>query len=1024
MRPFMFCMALLLALGAAPASAELRPTLTRSLESVLTGGGSGNTTAEVDTIILIGPWASGAQVNGQFQDFNNWTPQWNDWTHHDMTEPEGSRWTVSPYHADNLAGHGVGNLAAWCGEFAWPACNADDEAGGYGNNYDERLIWSGSVADPAAACVVSFEAWLNHDLEPGYDYLYLRYATDQGEPVTVRALDGAGSNVLLQESFEIQPADYLEGPIRRDVVQIELHVISDGGWSDADCLYPSVGACQIDDITVHLGNGDLTIFENFQSGTFGSWQVAEPVGVGDFAHISPFLEDMDPCQSNYTPVACFIDDGYVIPETGGQFCINWCYGPGGYIVNTQGGLAGPDKHLHNQIRSPVIAWPASGAEGALLTFDVYNHEELDADAPGIFYTWHVRGTTSPDPQDLQDVPWLDRNFVYYGPPAYRRPSYDISDLLPPGTTYVQVAFAAIEAGWYWGWDGDDGYPAPYFDSVRLVAFPFDGPAISARTIDLAQDGFPAGGVLDTEDPAANSVRFDMAMNIAPPADLRIDPGDSIIVRVTPRRAGAWLVGMPRLHYKLETNPLFDSYRTSGLPDEGYVDGYQGPAFIFGDRFAFDLPDTGFFFPGDVLHYFITATTTTGSGGELTSTLPADTTGFADFSGPMAYDPGFTVRALPSVRWSYQDALEQDATILLWLDGGDLETWYEALQAAPYFVGGGYDIFQTRGPSSGVGNGLGSRATVEVLDGYRTLLYSSGMLSSLTICNGDFQLDGSDDVGLLDAWMNRGDKSMFLTGDNLATDLYQSGAATGQFLSHWMQVQYLQKDLRLHIDNQTAPEVVADPGGFFFSLDRWVAYGGCLDINTFDMVEPVGPAAVRLAEFADPSGQTGTYSYAAGVLHDLPETRTVIPSHNSAVISLPYDLEFIYTSQSSPPPYPLTTARGLVLYDVLYFFGEIMTYDAVQEAPTARLEARNFPNPFNPATSIEYSLPREGLLRIKIFDVRGGLVRELVHENRPAGPGTAVWDGADGQGAQAASGIYFYEVRAAGQVKVGKMALLK
>ena len=1022
-RRLWIALVVLLVPAVAPADQTL-PSLSLSASEMVHGGTPAAARATRDSLILIGPWTSGAAHNGQFEDRNG-MPAWNGWTHADLTAPETSRWQISTYQADNLGGGGPGNLAAWCGEATYPSCDAGDPAGGYGNNYNEILTWTGTVADPDQPCTVTVQARLNLDLENNYDWLFLRLHRYEDFPRTVMSLDGQASDFALLETFVVEPTEYLAGATRRDQVRLDFLVTSDSAYSDEDCYFPSAGACQIDDITVTLSNGGAVSFEDFQTGTFAAWQPELPVGVGDFARIFWSLEDIDPCVTNYTPQVCFIDDGTIVPGTGGAFCIDWCYGPGGYIVNTRGGLAGPDAHLANQVLSPVVAWPASGAEGALLTFGVYNHEDLSADSPGIFYSWHVRSTVSAAAEDLQDAPWRDRNLLYYGPAEYRRTSVDVTDLLEVGATYFQVAFRVLELGYFYGWEGDDGYPAPYFDNVRLTAYPFEGPAMSARVIDLAQDGFPAAGVLDQTDFGANSVRFDMARNIAPLASQRIDPGDSILADIVTRRAGEVLTEEPRLHFRLQANPAFDPYRTSGLGTEGSVPGHQVE--VAGNplagKFAFDLPDSGFFFPGDVLHYYLEATSFL-AGNFLTALLPADTTGFADFSGPLAYDSQFTVRALPSV-YEYAGSLRPATATLLWVDGGDLEIWTQSLEGL--HIWRGYpDIFETRAPSSALGNGLGSRATVDLLDTYSTLLYTSGTQIRSTICNGfPESADGSDDVGLLDAWMTRGDKSMFLTGDNLAADLYQSGTATQAFLSSWMGVNFLMSDLRPYINNQTTPLVLPEPGGLF-TLDGWIAYGGCLSINTFDGVEPLyAEGAQRVAQFASPWGSGGEYTYAAAVLKDLPESKTVLPSHNSAVISLPFDLEFVYPWPEASFTWPLTTRQAL-LNDVLTFFGEIFyPYDAVEVSPVpAHLEAGNYPNPFNPATRIAYSLPRAGRLTVKVFNLRGELVSTLVDESRPAGPGHVMWEGTDAQGAAVSSGVYFCEVRSGGETRVQKMALLK
>ncbi|MFH1841624.1 MAG: S8 family serine peptidase [bacterium] len=82
-------------------------------------------------------------------------------------------------------------------------------------------------------------------------------------------------------------------------------------------------------------------------------------------------------------------------------------------------------------------------------------------------------------------------------------------------------------------------------------------------------------------------------------------------------------------------------------------------------------------------------------------------------------------------------------------------------------------------------------------------------------------------------------------------------------------------------------------------------------------------------------------------------------------------------------------------------------------------APNQPNPFNPMTSIEFGLPRETSVRLRVFDVRGQLVATLVDETLGAGMHSMVWDARD-----AASGIYFYQLETPGFTETRKMMLLK
>jgi predicted outer membrane repeat protein len=86
--------------------------------------------------------------------------------------------------------------------------------------------------------------------------------------------------------------------------------------------------------------------------------------------------------------------------------------------------------------------------------------------------------------------------------------------------------------------------------------------------------------------------------------------------------------------------------------------------------------------------------------------------------------------------------------------------------------------------------------------------------------------------------------------------------------------------------------------------------------------------------------------------------------------------------------------------------------------------QNRPNPFNPSTEIAFSIPVGGRVQLRIFDLRGRLVRELVDRDYEAGTWRVTWNGRDDSGRSVASGTYLYELRADDQRKVRKMGLLK
>ena len=87
-------------------------------------------------------------------------------------------------------------------------------------------------------------------------------------------------------------------------------------------------------------------------------------------------------------------------------------------------------------------------------------------------------------------------------------------------------------------------------------------------------------------------------------------------------------------------------------------------------------------------------------------------------------------------------------------------------------------------------------------------------------------------------------------------------------------------------------------------------------------------------------------------------------------------------------------------------------------------AQNHPNPFNPSTSIEFSVAREGHVELGVFDLSGRLIRTLVSETRASGNHTVTWDGRNDSGGAVSSGMYFYKYSSGGETTSRKMTLVK
>jgi hypothetical protein len=87
-------------------------------------------------------------------------------------------------------------------------------------------------------------------------------------------------------------------------------------------------------------------------------------------------------------------------------------------------------------------------------------------------------------------------------------------------------------------------------------------------------------------------------------------------------------------------------------------------------------------------------------------------------------------------------------------------------------------------------------------------------------------------------------------------------------------------------------------------------------------------------------------------------------------------------------------------------------------------SQNHPNPFNPATSIQYSLPTRSHVVLEVYNLLGQKVTTLVDEVKEAGMHQVIWNGNDNQGNTVTSGVYFYRIKADNFSEVKKMVLMK
>jgi len=182
--------------------------------------------------------------------------------------------------------------------------------------------------------------------------------------------------------------------------------------------------------------------------------------------------------------------------------------------------------------------------------------------------------------------------------------------------------------------------------------------------------------------------------------------------------------------------------------------------------------------------------------------------------------------------------------------------------------------------------------------------------------------------------------------------------------------------------------------------------------------------------------------------------TILPSSNSLISSITmkynllflcdeaWDTVYIYNIDDPLNPVILHTIPNNIICDEMVFNDHILyalngnegigiynydfvvpNHDQVEIAPI-KLSLNNYPNPFNPETTIRFSLPQSGKVQISIFNIKGQLVRNLVDDYRDSGQYSVIWNGFSDYNTPVASGVYFARMSCNGQEKSRKLVLVK
>jgi len=162
-------------------------------------------------------------------------------------------------------------------------------------------------------------------------------------------------------------------------------------------------------------------------------------------------------------------------------------------------------------------------------------------------------------------------------------------------------------------------------------------------------------------------------------------------------------------------------------------------------------------------------------------------------------------------------------------------------------------------------------------------------------------------------------------------------------------------------------------------------------------------------FASSVATTGVFTFPAVA----PGTYTLKAAGNHVNASHPYDYEH-------DTPIVVTNANIPTIAIVITDLSD----GDISAIPTVTTLKANYPNPFNPSTTIAFDVASAGRVSIEIYNIKGQRVKSLVNDSFSAGRHNVVWNGDDAAGHAVGSGVYFYRMTAPGYSSVRKMLLMK
>ena len=214
------------------------------------------------------------------------------------------------------------------------------------------------------------------------------------------------------------------------------------------------------------------------------------------------------------------------------------------------------------------------------------------------------------------------------------------------------------------------------------------------------------------------------------------------------------------------------------------------------------------------------------------------------------------------------------------------------------------------------------------------------------------------------------------------------------------------------------EFVFYPLGMFLKDNYLYVISEYSGLRVFDVSDSTNPVVVS---------DTPTFGEEIEIYQNYAFISESLVGMNIFDISDPFNLELVETYNQFRRINGLTLDnQGKIFtasaeYGMMIFQNDLVTEVEINNelAPVHFSLKQNYPNPFNPSTKISYSLPSEGFVSLKVYDVLGNEIATLVNENKLSGNYETIFNGES-----LASGVYLYVLRYENQIYSKKMMLLK